>query len=65
MSTQQLVNHTSNNFSVADNGMNTSEAHFNTKPSFTYLQEALQHMLQRPEHLQSPPSPVAFLFFLH
>ena len=30
-----------------------------------YLQETLQHILQGPKHLQSPPLPVAFLFFLH
>ena len=30
-----------------------------------YLQAALQHILQGPKHLQSPPLPVAFLFFLH
>ena len=32
---------------------------------FLYLQAVLLHTLQGPKHLQSPPLPVAFLFFLH
>ena len=30
-----------------------------------YLQATLQHLLQGAKHLQSPPLPVTFLFFLH
>ena len=68
MSTLKFCNLTAANFIITAKVYATSVIMSHLKYNLTdnlYLQAVHLHMLQRPEHLQSPSLPVAFLLFLH